>query len=53
MNPAGAILVALSILAILPEGSVRDETTFFILLGGLGVLIGVAMYMRFRRKKDE
>jgi len=53
MNPAGLLYVTFSILAILPEGSVRNETTFFILLGGLAVLIAVAMYMRLRRKKDE
>jgi LPXTG-motif cell wall-anchored protein len=43
----------LTILAILPEGSVRDETTFFILLGGLAALVGAAMYLRFRRKREE
>ncbi|HJS69121.1 MAG TPA: LPXTG cell wall anchor domain-containing protein [Nitrososphaera sp.] len=43
----------LSVLAILPEGSVRDETTFIILLAGLAVLVGAAIYLRLRRKKDE
>lgn len=41
------------IFAILPEGSVKNETVFFILLGGLAVLIGAAMYLRFRRKGKE
>jgi LPXTG-motif cell wall-anchored protein len=43
----------LSVLAILPEGSVRDETAFIILLAGLAVLVGAAIYLRMRRKKDE
>jgi LPXTG-motif cell wall-anchored protein len=41
------------IFAILPEGSVRNETTFFILLGGLAALIGAAMYLRLRRRGKE
>jgi LPXTG-motif cell wall-anchored protein len=41
------------IFAILPEGSVKNETTFFILLGGLGALIAAALYLRFRRKGKE
>jgi LPXTG-motif cell wall-anchored protein len=41
------------IFAILPEGSVRNETTFFILLGGLAALIGAAIYLRLRRKGKE
>lgn len=43
----------LSVLAILPEGSVRDETTFLFLLAGLAALVGAAIYLRMRRKKDE
>lgn len=43
----------LSLLAILPEGSVRDETTFLALLVGLAVLVGVAIYLRFRRREKE
>jgi len=43
----------LYILSILPEGSVRDETTFFVLLGGLAVLVGAAIYLRIRRKREE
>ena len=38
---------------ILPEGSVRDETTFLFLIAGLAVLIGVAIYLRLRRKREE
>jgi hypothetical protein len=43
----------LTILSILPEGSVRDETTFFILLGCLATLVCAAIYLRFRRKRGE
>ena len=43
----------LTVLQILPEGSVRDETTFLILLAGLAVLIGAAVYLRIRRKREE
>lgn len=38
--------------AILPEGSVRNETVFFMLLILLGGLIGAAMYLRHRRSKQ-
>jgi len=41
------------ILAILPEGSVRNETTFFILLGGLAALVGAALYLRLRKRGKE
>lgn len=40
-------------LAILPEGSVRDEATFLVLLAGLAVLVGAAIYLRIRRKRNE
>jgi LPXTG-motif cell wall-anchored protein len=43
----------LSLLAILPEGSVRDEAAFLALLAGLVVLVGAAIYLRIRRKKEE
>ena len=43
----------LSVIAILPEGSVRDETTFLILLAGLAALVGAAIYLRIRRKGGE
>ena len=43
----------LPILAILPEGSVRDETTFLILLAGFAVLVGAAIFLRIRRKREE
>jgi len=43
----------LSLLAILPEGSVRDETTFIVLLAGLAVLVGAAIYLRIRRKRED
>lgn len=43
----------LSVLAILPEGSVRDEGSFFLLLAGLAALVVAAIYLRMRRKRDE
>lgn len=42
----------LSALAILPEGSVRDEGSFIILLTGLAALVGAAIYLRMRRKRE-
>ncbi len=35
--------------AILPKGSVKDETTFFVLIGILAALIGIALYLRHKR----
>lgn len=43
----------LSLLAILPEGSIRDEATFLMLLAGLAVLVGAAIYLRIRRKEED
>jgi LPXTG-motif cell wall-anchored protein len=43
----------LSALAILPEESVRDETAFLVLLAGLAVLVGTAIYLRIRRRREE
>lgn len=40
------------ILSILPNGSVKDETTFFVLLGMLAALIGVALYLRHKRNSE-
>lgn len=40
-------------LQILPEGSVKDEATFFLLLSGLAVLAGAAIYLRIKRRKEE
>lgn len=39
-------------LALLPEGSVKDETTFLVLVGMLLALVGVAMYLRHKRNKQ-
>jgi LPXTG-motif cell wall-anchored protein len=39
-------------LGVLPAGSVKDETTFFVLLGILAALIGVALYMRHKRNSE-
>jgi len=43
----------LPLLAVLPEGSVRDEPIFLLLLAGLAVLVSAAMYLRFRRKRND
>jgi LPXTG-motif cell wall-anchored protein len=40
-------------LGILPEGSVRDEGGFLLLLAGLVVLVGAAIYLRIRRKEED
>jgi hypothetical protein len=40
----------LATLAILPEGTVRDEGSFFLLISLLAGLIGVAIFLRLRRK---
>ncbi|AIF84108.1 hypothetical protein NTE_02051 [Candidatus Nitrososphaera evergladensis SR1] len=45
-------LAAAAALAVLPAGSVKDETTFFILIGLLAALIGVALYMRHKRNSE-
>ena len=37
-------------LAVLPEGAVRDETSFLILISALAILISVAIFLRLRRK---
>lgn len=39
-------------MAILPEGSVRDEGTFLVLVTILAVLVGIAMYLRHKRNKQ-
>lgn len=40
------------ILYVLPKGSVRDETSFFIILSILITLIGIAIILRRRRQDD-
>lgn len=43
-------------LAILPEGSVRDEGTFLMLAILLAAFVGVAIYLRIRNRgkaKDD
>ncbi|MEM2141222.1 MAG: hypothetical protein QXJ74_03785 [Nitrososphaera sp.] len=37
---------------ILPEGSVRNEGVFFVLVAGLAILVGIAMYLRHKRNKQ-
>jgi hypothetical protein len=39
--------------AILPEGMVKDETIFFILLTMLAALVGVALYLRAKRNRQD
>ena len=46
-------MVSQLIMAILPEGTVRDEGSFLLLITLLAGLIGVAIYLRLRRRKDE
>lgn len=46
-------LPAAASLAILPKGSVKDETTFFVLIGILAALIGVALYLRHKRNSEQ
>jgi len=41
------------ILYVLPKGSVRDETSFFIILSILITLIGIAFILRRRRQEDS
>jgi len=38
---------------ILPKGSVRDESTFFIMLSILIVLVVIAILLRRRRLKND
>jgi hypothetical protein len=38
---------------ILPKGSVRDESTFFIMLSILVVLVVMAVFLRRRRLKND
>ena len=40
-------------LAILPEGSVRDEGTFLMLATVLAAFVGVAIYLRIRNRAKE
>ncbi|HEY7734876.1 MAG TPA: hypothetical protein VIB07_08800 [Nitrososphaera sp.] len=40
-------------LAILPEGSVKDEGTFLMLVILLGAFVGVAVYLRIRNRGKE
>jgi hypothetical protein len=42
----------LLVFAILPEGSVRNEAYFFVLLAILAALVGVAMYLRYKRNRE-
>lgn len=43
----------ITVLAILPEGSVKDETTFLGLMAVLAVFVGAAIYLRIRNRKQE
>ncbi len=42
-----------SALAILPEGSVRDEGTFLMLAILLAAFVGAAIYLRIRNRGKE
>jgi hypothetical protein len=39
-----------AILAILPEGTVRDEGTFIMLIGLLAAFVGAAIYLRVKKR---
>ena len=39
--------------AILPPKTVKDESTFFLLVILLGAFIGAAIYLRIKRRKEE
>jgi len=41
------------IFSILPEGTVKDEGTFLMLIILLGGFIGVAIYLRLRKRGEE
>jgi len=45
----GSLLMSFS-LSILPEGSVRNEGVFLTLISILIVLIGVAVYLRWKNR---
>jgi hypothetical protein len=40
-------------LAILPEGTVRDEGTFILLVSLLAAFIGAAVFLRLRKRRGE
>lgn len=46
--PVMALLMLLA-LAILPEGTVKDEATFLFLLAILAAFVGAAIYLRIRK----
>jgi hypothetical protein len=50
--PVTALLMLLA-LAILPEGAVKDEATFFFLLAILAAFVGAAIYLRIRKAREE
>lgn len=50
--PITALLMLLA-LAILPEGTVKDEATFLFLLAILAAFVGAAIYLRIRKGREE
>ncbi len=50
--PITALLMLLA-LAILPEGTVKDEATFLFLLAILATFVGAAIYLRIRKGREE
>lgn len=50
--PVTALLILLA-LAILPEGTVKDEATFLFLLAILAAFVGAAIYLRIRKGREE
>jgi hypothetical protein len=49
--PITALLMLLA-LAILPEGTVKDEATFLFLLAILAAFVGAAIYLRIRKGRE-
>ncbi len=41
-----------AILALLPEGTFRDEGTFLLLIVLLGAFVGAAVYLRIKRRRE-
>lgn len=48
-----ATMIRQLVMAILPDGTVRDEGSFLLLIALLAGLIGVAIFLRFRRRNEE
>lgn len=52
-NMVGTLSALPASLAILPEGTVRDEGTFILLVSLLAAFIGAAVFLRLRKRRGE